>query len=66
MLDANTPPNQNPSTNALLLFDRAMKMRAIRADIVCAAQELNRLPDTDLSELGINRSDVEAVIAQYI
>ncbi|UAB90941.1 DUF1127 domain-containing protein [Ruegeria sp. SCSIO 43209] len=43
-----------------------MRIHAIRADIVCAAQELNRLSDSDLSELGINRCDVEAVIAQYI
>lgn len=66
MLDSNQSPNQSPSTSALLLFDRAMKMRAIRTDIVCAAQELNRLSDNDLSELGINRCDLEAVIAQYI
>ncbi len=66
MLDANPTPKQTPSNSALVLFDRAMRMYAIRADIVCAAQELNRLSDSDLSELGINRCDVEAVIAQYI
>ncbi len=66
MLDANPTQDQTVSASAVLLFDRAMKMRAIQADIVCAAQELNRLSDHELSELGINRVDVEAVIAQYI
>ncbi len=66
MLDINPKFDRRPSTSALLLFDSAMKMRAIGRDIVCAAQELNRLSDHELSELGINRSDVEAVIAQYI
>ncbi len=66
MLDTNPVNDQNPSTSALMLFDRAMQMRAIRKDIVCAAQELNRLSDQELSELGINRVDVETVIAQFI
>ena len=66
MLDSNLNPKQNVSNSALLLFDQAMRMRAIQADIVRAGQELNRLSDFELSELGINRCDVEAVIAQYI
>lgn len=66
MLDNNLVYEQGPSASALMLFDRAMQMRAIRTDIVRAAQELNRLSDRELSELGINRVDVEGVIAQYI
>ncbi|UWR02598.1 hypothetical protein K3740_16360 [Ruegeria conchae] len=66
MLDSNPNPKQTVSNSALLLFDQAMRMRAIQADIVRAGQELNRLSDFELSELGINRCDVEAVIAQYI
>ncbi len=66
MLDSNLNPKQTVSNSALLLFDQAMRMRAIQADIVRAGQELNRLSDFELSELGINRCDVEAVIAQYI
>ncbi|RLJ99806.1 DUF1127 domain-containing protein [Ruegeria conchae] len=66
MLDSNPNPKQNVSNSALLLFDQAMRMRAIQADIVRAGQELNRLSDFELSELGLNRCDVEAVIAQYI
>ncbi len=66
MLDTNPIPNLKTSNSTLLLFDRAMRMRAISADIVRAAQDLNRLSDVELSELGINRCDVEAVIAQYI
>ncbi|WP_319545497.1 hypothetical protein [Ruegeria conchae] len=66
MLDSNLNPKQKVSNSALLLFDQAMRMRAIQADIVRAGQELNRLSDFELSELGINRCDVEAVIAQYI
>lgn len=66
MLDSNPNPKQTVSNSALLLFDQAMRMRAIQADIVRAGQELNGLSDFELSELGINRCDVEAVIAQYI
>ena len=51
---------------ALLLFDRAMRIEAISADIVRAAQELNRLSDHQLSELGINRSDIDDMIDRYI
>ncbi|MDA7966993.1 hypothetical protein [Ruegeria sp.] len=66
MLDTETTFDTGVSGSALLLFDRAMNMRAISTDIVRAAQELNRLTDHELSELGISRIDVEAVIAQYI
>ncbi len=66
MFDLEPIGEKGTNNSALLLFDRAMQMRAISADVVNAAQELNRLSDHDLSELGINRIDVEAVIAQYI
>ncbi len=66
MFDLEPIGEKGTNNSALLLFDRAMQMRAISADVVTAAQELNRLSDHDLSELGINRIDVEAVIAQYI
>ena len=66
MFDGNPVSEMTPAASALLLFDRAMKMRAISADIVCAAQELNRMSDHELSELGINRSDVEDIIQRYI
>lgn len=66
MLDTSQTWDQCPLSSALVLFDRAMQMRAIRRDIVSAAQELNRLSDRELSELGINRVDIEAVIAQFI
>ncbi|WP_298934479.1 hypothetical protein [uncultured Ruegeria sp.] len=55
-----------PAASALLLFDRAMRIRAISPDIVCAAQQLNAMTDHQLSELGINRSDVEDTIERYI
>ena len=66
MLDSKI--NREPSVNAssVLLFDRAMRLQAIRSDIVRAAHELNRLSDQDLAELGINRSDIDDVIARYI
>lgn len=62
------PPSKQPmpSESALLLFDRAMQIRAISADIVRAAQYLNGFSDQDLSELGINRSDIEDTIRRYI
>ncbi len=66
MFDAEPIIETGTNNSTLLLFDRAMQMRAISADVVNAAQELNRLSDHELSELGINRIDVEAVIAQYI
>lgn len=66
MLDTNVTIENGVPGSALLLFDRAMTMRAISGDIVRAAQELNRLSDHELSELGINRTDIEDVIAQYI
>ena len=66
MFDGNPVNEMMPAASALLLFDRAMKIRAISADIVCAAQELNRMSDHELSELGINRSDIEDTIQRYI
>jgi len=63
------PPTTNqpaPAASALLLFDRAMRIRAISSDIVRAAQYLDSLPDNQLSELGINRSDIEDTIQRYI
>ncbi|WP_170419721.1 hypothetical protein [Ruegeria atlantica] len=62
------PPGKQPniSESALLLFDRAMRMRAISVDIVRAAQYLNGYSDQELSELGINRSDIEDTIQRYI
>ncbi|WP_170429771.1 hypothetical protein [Ruegeria arenilitoris] len=62
------PPNKHlhPSESALLLFDRAMRIRAISADIVRAAQYLSGFSDQELSELGINRSDLEDTIRRYI
>lgn len=61
-------PNCKPpvSASSVLLFDRAMRLQGIRSDIVCAAQELNRLSDQDLAEIGINRSNIEDVIERYI
>ena len=55
-----------PSASALALFDRAMRIRAIRKDIVGAAQELGRSSDSELSDLGINRSDIDETIERYI
>ncbi|GAA6161830.1 MULTISPECIES: hypothetical protein [Ruegeria] len=66
MLDTHTCSGATPSTSALVLFDRAMKIHAIRADIVRAAQELNCLSDRQLSEMGINRTDIDEMIARYI
>jgi uncharacterized protein YjiS (DUF1127 family) len=66
MLDSKLTYEPPVRASSVLLFDRAMRLQAIKSDIVRAAQDLNRLSDQDLAELGINRSDVEAVIAQYI
>ncbi|WP_171101539.1 MULTISPECIES: DUF1127 domain-containing protein [unclassified Ruegeria] len=63
-LDPNT--QSYPPASTLLLFDRAMRIQAVRADIVVAAQQLNGLTDHQLAELGINRSDVEETINRYI
>ncbi|MEM1005027.1 MAG: hypothetical protein AAF496_15720 [Pseudomonadota bacterium] len=62
------PPTemQTPSASALLLFDRAMRIKAISTDIVRAAQYLNGLTDNQLSELGINRCDIEDTIERYL
>lgn len=62
------PPKRDPApvASALMLFDRAMQIRAISGDIVRAAQYLDSLPDNQLSELGINRSDIEETIRRYI
>nr|WP_170613123.1 DUF1127 domain-containing protein [uncultured Ruegeria sp.] len=66
MLDTIGVHQERPIASALLLFDRAMQIRAVRSDIVRAAQELNRLSDNQLSELGINRSDLDETIQLYI
>ncbi|WP_152563354.1 DUF1127 domain-containing protein [Ruegeria halocynthiae] len=66
MLDSK--PNRETPINAstVLLFDRAMRLQAIRSDIVRAAQELDGLSDHELADLGINRSDVNDTIERYI
>ena len=66
MFDVIPPTDQSPTAGALLLFDRAMRINAIKEDIVRAAQQLNGLPDHQLAELGINRSDIEDTIDRYI
>ncbi|WP_170346657.1 DUF1127 domain-containing protein [Ruegeria atlantica] len=67
MFDAIPPTNEPaPAVSALLLFDRAMRIRSISPDIVRAAQHLNALTDHQLSELGINRSDIEDTIQRFI
>lgn len=67
MFDVISPTTTTtPSTSALLLFDRAMRFRAISSDIVRAAQYLDSLTDQQLSDLGINRSDIEDTIQRYI
>ncbi|WP_298851908.1 hypothetical protein [uncultured Ruegeria sp.] len=67
MFDVIPPTDQlAPATSALLLFDRAMRIRAIGPDIVRAAQQLNAMTDHQLSELGINRSDIEDTIERFI
>ncbi|WP_170600234.1 DUF1127 domain-containing protein [Ruegeria arenilitoris] len=67
MLDTMQPTQQPcPSASALLLFDRAMRIRAVKDDIVRAAQHLSGLDDRQLSELGINRCDLEETIERYI
>ncbi|WP_282171145.1 hypothetical protein [Ruegeria atlantica] len=67
MFDVIPPSKQLPPTNsALLLFDRAMRIRAISSEIVRAAQYLNSFSDQELSELGINRSDLDDTIQRYI
>lgn len=66
MFDVIPPANAPaPTASALLLFDRAMRIRAISSDIVRAAQYLDGLSDTQLAELGINRSDIEDTIQRY-
>ena len=62
------PPTRDPApvASALMLFDRAMQVRAISSDIVRAAQYLDSLSDHQLSELGINRCDIEDTIQRYI
>lgn len=67
MFDLVIPTSRHePTASALLLFDRAMRIHAIKGDIVSAAQHLNTLSDHHLSELGINRSDLEETIERYI
>ncbi|WP_120634612.1 DUF1127 domain-containing protein [Ruegeria sp. EL01] len=67
MFDLALPKTQpTPAASALLLFDRAMRIRAVSTDVVRAAQYLDSLSDHQLSELGINRCDIEHTIQRYI
>ncbi|WP_170410652.1 DUF1127 domain-containing protein [Ruegeria arenilitoris] len=66
MFDFNPNPDQSINASSVLLFDRAMRLQAISSSIVRAAQDLNRLNDSELAELGINRSDIDTVIERYI
>ncbi len=66
MLDSNSPRKTPVKASSVLLFDRAMRLHAIRSSIVRAAQELNRLSDQELADLGINRSDIDQTIERYI
>ena len=66
MLDSKSDRDIPISASSVLLFDRAMRLQTIRSNIVRAAQELNRLSDQELADLGINRSDIEDVIERYI
>ncbi|WP_170360670.1 MULTISPECIES: DUF1127 domain-containing protein [Ruegeria] len=66
MFDFNPNRDQSINASSVLLFDRAMRLQAISSSIVRAAQDLNRLNDSELAELGINRSDIETVIDRYI
>ncbi|WP_420585875.1 DUF1127 domain-containing protein [Ruegeria sp.] len=66
MLDSSSNQEAAISASTVLLFDRAMRVQAIRADIVRAAQELSRLSDQHLADIGINRSDIEETIERYI
>ncbi|WP_170515987.1 DUF1127 domain-containing protein [Ruegeria atlantica] len=66
MFDFNPNRDQSINASSVLLFDRAMRLQAISSSIVRAAQDLNRLNDSELAELGINRSDIESVIDRYI
>ncbi|MEW2919121.1 hypothetical protein AB1A64_18795 [Ruegeria sp. ANG10] len=66
MFDFNPRRDQSINASSVLLFDRAMRLQAISSSIVRAAQDLNRLNDSELAELGINRSDIDTVIERYI
>ncbi|WP_170479416.1 DUF1127 domain-containing protein [Ruegeria arenilitoris] len=66
MFDVIPPTDNSPLASALLLFDRAMRINAIKGDIVSAAQQLNGLTDHQLAELGLNRKDIEDTIDRYI
>ncbi|WP_170349834.1 MULTISPECIES: DUF1127 domain-containing protein [Ruegeria] len=66
MFDFNPNRDQSINASSVLLFDRAMRLQAISSSIVRAAQDLNRLNDSELAELGINRSDIDTVIERYI
>ncbi|MES0825815.1 DUF1127 domain-containing protein [Ruegeria sp. SCP11] len=66
MFDSNSPRKTPVKASSVLLFDRAMRLHAIRSSIVRAAQELSRLSDQELADLGINRSDIDQTIERYI
>ncbi|WP_170329601.1 hypothetical protein [Ruegeria arenilitoris] len=66
MLDSGSSRELPVNASSVLLFDQAMRLQLIRTEIVRAAQELNRLKDQDLAELGINRNDIDDVIERYI
>ena len=66
MLDSGPSRELPVNASSVLLFDQAMRLQLIRTEIVRAAQELNRLKDQDLAELGINRNDIDDVIERYI
>ncbi|KIC45167.1 hypothetical protein RA28_11855 [Ruegeria sp. ANG-S4] len=66
MFDEFPTNEQEPMASSLLLFDRAMRIRAIKDDVVRAAQQLDSLNDKQLAEIGINRSDIEDTIRRYI
>lgn len=55
-----------PTPGALLIFDEAMNVRSKRNEYLSAARELNRMTDHELSEIGINRSDIEETIRRYV
>ncbi|SLN47365.1 DUF1127 domain-containing protein [Ruegeria meonggei] len=66
MLDSQPTYDVSNTASAVLLFDRAMRVQAVRSDIVRAAQELGRLSDQQLAEIGINRIDIDNTIERFI
>ncbi|WP_377192337.1 hypothetical protein [Ruegeria meonggei] len=66
MLDSQPTYDVSNTASAVLLFDRAMRVQSVRSDIVRAAQELGRLSDQQLAEIGINRIDIDNTIERFI